>query len=129
MVGVVEKIKSLDYFYSTGAVKEREISDLEKAMDLSFSEEYKNYLLAFGCASFKGYELTGICPFPRLNVCNVTKEERINNPLVPRDWYVVEQLNIEGVVIWQSSTGEIYQTAPNIEPKKICDSLAEYIEM
>lgn len=31
------------------------------------------------------------------------------------------------IVIWQSSTGEIYLTAPNTEPKKICSSLDEYI--
>ena len=42
--------------------------------------------------------------------------------------YVIENLNIEGVVIWQDSKGTIYQSRPNHEPKKINKSLAEYVE-
>ena len=45
------------------------------------------------------------------------------------DWYVVEQTNIDGIIIWQASNGTVYQTAPNAKPKKLCESLAEYIKM
>jgi hypothetical protein len=42
--------------------------------------------------------------------------------------YVVEQANIDGIVIWQSETGEVFQTMPNALPIKISDSLLEYLE-
>ncbi len=55
--------------------------------------------------------------------------EREYTENIPSDWYVIEQLNIDAIVIWQSSSGEIYQTSPNTEPEKICESLADYICM
>ena len=58
----------------------------------------------------------------------VTLEERANLPDVPADWYVVEQANIDGIVIWQAVSGEIYQTQPGAQPVKIADSLTEYID-
>ena len=43
------------------------------------------------------------------------------------DKYVIEETNIDGIVIWQSSTGEIFQSNMEGKIKKICDSLIEYI--
>ena len=42
-------------------------------------------------------------------------------------WYVVEEANIDGIVIWQDSDGTVYQTMPNSECKAIANSLMEYI--
>ena len=74
-----------------------------------------------------GHELTGLGASSRLNVVDVTLEERQRNLNISPDWYVIEQTNIDGMVIWQSETGEIYQ-AVNEAGKKICGSLMEYIE-
>ena len=60
---------------------------------------------------------------------DVTKEEREKMPDVPQSWYVIEQAHIDGIVIWQSGDGDIYQTIPGYNPQKIADSLAEYIDM
>lgn len=75
-----------------------------------------------------GHELTGVCDIPRLNVVNVTVEAREYNPLVPLEWYVVEEAHIDGIMIWQSQTGEIYQSQPGVTPEKIADSLADYLD-
>lgn len=112
---------------SKGATKE-EITQAEKLLSLKFSKEYFHYLSTVGFGIYKGHELTGICKAKRLDVVNVTLEERTITSYIPADWYVVEQANIDGIVIWQNAKGEIYQTAPNAEPLKICDSLAEYVE-
>ena len=56
------------------------------------------------------------------------QEQRAFNKFVPHDWYVVECLDIDGIVIWQDSKGAVYATTPNSEPKKIANSLFEYIK-
>lgn len=103
------------------------IIDTETTLGVMFTEEYREYILVFGVASANGHELTGLCRSPRLNVVEVTMAERKNNANVPNDWYVVEQANIDDIVIWQASSGEIYQTAPGVQSCKLCDSLSEYV--
>lgn len=123
---IVETLKSKSLLNSPNIVSEEEIYNAEEILSLKFAKEYKDYLSEFAYAVFDEHELTGICKISRLNVVDVTLEERNYNN-VPNDWYVIEQANIDGIVIWQSETGEIYQTAPNSEPIKLCDSLSEYI--
>jgi hypothetical protein len=57
----------------------------------------------------------------------VTKQEWELNPNVPHTLYVVENTGVDGIIIWQSSSGEIYMTSPNLQPKQIAKSLNEYI--
>ena len=114
------------YIGSKGATN-AEIIEAEAKLFVSFSKEYKHYLSSVGFAIYEGHELTGICKAKRLNVVDVTLSERSITPDIPDDWYVIEQLNIDGIVIWQSTIGTIYQASPNTKPKKICDSLVEYI--
>ena len=127
MNDIINTLKKQKMFASYGSATKEQILLSESILSTVFSEDYKLYLEEFGCADYYGHELTGICDFERLNVVNVTIEERNLNPSVPDNWYVIEQANIDGIVIWQSSTGEIYLTVPNTEPKKICNSLGEYI--
>lgn len=105
-----------------------EIDTLEEELQLVFAREYKQYLREFGFACVEGHELTGACKAKRLNVAKVTQTEWANNELVPNDLYVIEQANIDGIVIWQSESGVVYQSQPNMKPVKICDSLYEYIK-
>ena len=104
-----------------------QIDMAEKALGLQFSEEYREYLSAFGAASIYGHEFTGICTAKRLDVVSVTIYERERNPQIPENYYVLEQLNIDDVVIWQAQNGNIYQTIGGSEPIKICDSFCNYI--
>ena len=117
-----------DLFFLKGA-SEEQIESAEMKLELKFSDEYRFYLLAFGVASANGHDFTGICNSPRLNVVDVTLEERKYNPDVPPDYYVVEQANIDGIILWQSQSGKIYQTYPNQPPVQLCNSLFELLEM
>lgn len=125
---IIKLMQEQPAFHARSAVSNEEITDVENMLGLHFAQDYREYVAAFGAASFAGHELTGICKSDRLNVAAVTMEER-NNMVVPADWYVLEQANIDGIVLWQNSAGAIYQTAPNTNPKKLCESLAEYIEL
>ena len=127
MADIVKLMQKQPDFYAMKGASEEEIRMAEQTLGLCFAADYHKYIAAYGVASFAGHELTGICKSKRLNVIDVTIDERNNTP-VPADWYVLEQANIDGIVIWQASNGTVYQTAPNAKAKKICGSLAEYIE-
>lgn len=127
MKDIIDIINEKEVISAPKGVTYKEINNAESELSLSFSEEYKRYVSIKGFIIYDGHELTGICDSKRLNVVDVTKTEKAITPTIPNDWYVVEQLNIDGIVIWQSTAGEVYQTAPNKEPIKICNSLAEYI--
>ena len=122
-----DSLKSKPFFKSFKGASNEEIKKAEESLRVSFSKEYKLYLSKCGFATYEGHELTGICKAKRLNVVDVTINERTISQNIPENWYVIEQLNIDGIVIWQSETGEIYQTSPEKKPLKIYDSLAEYI--
>ena len=124
---IVDTIKSMpDYIGSNGRTDE-EIKQAEKELEVSFANDYRKYLEKIGLACFDGRELTGLTKTARLDVVSVTKEQREKFGKSTSLWYVVEEANIYGIVIWQSSDGTVYEATPNSKAKKIADSLAEYI--
>ena len=128
MTDIVKLIQKQPNFYAMDCVTENEIKVAEQQLKLRFASDYRAYITSLGAASFGGHELTGICNSKRLNVVSVTLEERMNVQ-VPEDWYVLEQAHIDGIVLWQTPEGTVYQTSPYNKVKKLCGSLAEYIEM
>lgn len=102
------------------------ISAAEQTLGVHFAPDYRLYLQKIGLACFDGHELTGICKTSRLNVVDVTLSERKQCP-DGSGWYVVEQANVDGIVIWQTPSGEVYQTMPSVLARKICNSLTEYV--
>lgn len=129
MTDIVNLMQKQPDFYAMKGASVEEISRAEKELTLRFADDYRRYVAAFGVASYSGHELTGVCKSKRLNVVNVTLEERSKNAGIPSDWYVIEQANIDGIVIWQTMTGEVYQSMPNATPKKLCNSLCEFVHM
>lgn len=111
-----------------GAVSQESIHEAEHELNLSFSNEYASYVAEFGVAIWDGHEFTGLCDGKRLDVITITKEQRKFNEFVPNDWYVIECLDIDGIVLWQENDGAVYVTAHNSKPKKIANSIAEYIQ-
>jgi hypothetical protein len=128
MSGILEALKSKSGFIYTGSVSNEEIERTEKEMGVLFSNEYKEYISQYGCASFVGHEITGICSSMRLNVLYVTSQEKSLRPDLPDGMYVIEKTSIDDIVIWQDSSGAIYKTSPGKLPIKICDSLEEYLK-
>lgn len=125
----VEKLKAKKNFRMLSGVSENMIEQAEAKLELRFSAEYIKFLFSCGVAMADGHEFVGLGSSKRLDVVENTLEERNMNPKVPMKLYVVEQTGIDGIVIWQSSSGEVYKTEPNKVPKKICNSLLEYIDM
>lgn len=115
-----------DFIGSSGRTKE-EILQAEKELCVRFADEYHEYLEKIGLASVEGHELTGLTRDSRLNVVAVTKEYRTMYGTDTVSWYVVEDIGIDGLVIWQNAKGIIYQTSFTVAPVKIAESLEEYL--
>lgn len=127
MKNINDVLKNMEYFRSLHGAEESLIQDAEYSLNLKFSNEYKEYLREYALASANGHELTGLCKSKRLNVVHVTKEEKENNFMIPNDFYVVERLDIDNIIIWQNEKGYIYESTKENKPKKINNSLIEYL--
>lgn len=127
MKTIIGVINSLPNLLPLKAASSMQIIDAELQLRVSFSNEYKEYLSTFGAIMADGIEVSGIAKSEHRNVVALTKKEWALNPKVPHTMYVVENTCVDGIIIWQDTTGEVYQTYPNHTPKKIADSLQDYI--
>ena len=127
MADFVKNIQTLGYFRSGKGVPAGDVQKAEQALGVRFADEYREYLTAFGIASANGHEFTGLGVSPRLDVVAVTQRLWEMNPSVLRSLYVVEELNIDDIVAWQSATGEVFLTVGQGQPVKEADSLSEYV--
>lgn len=124
IITVINQIPDLLY---TGGVSNSQIKEAEQELGLKFAADYKKYLQQFGAISGDGIELSGIIASRHCNVVVLTNRERELNKLIPENMYVIEDLGIEGVTIWQDKSGVIYTISPYKSPKRIYSSLSEYI--
>lgn len=127
MEKIVELLRKQPSFAAAKQPTAQEVAMAEQTLGVTFAADYRAYVTALGVASYEGHELTGVCPFPRLNVVSVTRQERAANPAIPSSWYVLEQTNIDDLVIWQDASGAVYQAIPGRAPEKICATMQEYI--
>lgn len=128
MTDIIKVINSKDSVIHGKETNENEIKQAELELGLRFADDYRNYIKQFGCMVIGSREITGISSQENYNVVSTTKAQRNYNKNIPENSYVIEQLNIDGIIIWQSSNGEVFQTSPNTAPMKIADSLVEYIQ-
>ena len=127
MSAIKDAFDSRKSFLAGKGASPEQISQAEKQLGLSFAQDYREYLSTYGIAAFDGHELTGITKSDRLNVVSVTKEARARYTIIPAGYYVVEQVDVEELIIWQNGSGEIYGCAPNYKVEKICNSLHDYV--
>ena len=128
MSNIISTIKALPKLLPLKPVSADAISEAEKELNLKFAEEYKTYVSEFGAILADGIELTGIAKSKSRNVVSVTIQERNLNARVPKNLYVIENIGIDGIIVWQDESGIVYKTSPNADPLKIAASLTGYIE-
>ena len=124
IISTIEKLENLRYLEPA---TNEQIDIAQKQLGLHFSEEFRQYIQRYGAISAKGVELTGITASPRLSVVEVTKSERELNK-IPNDLYVIENIAIEGILLFQSSSGEIYELSQNAKIQKKYNSICDYLE-
>jgi len=127
MVEFVSLLNKMDFFREVGGASEERIYEAEKVLDLRFANEFREYLSDHGCISAGGHEFTGIGKMKEMSIISVTQECRMMNGNVPEDFYVIEDLGIDRIIIWQDSSGSVYQTVADSVPQKIANSIFEYL--
>lgn len=128
MSDIVHFIKTEeDSVYSEKGVSDSDIKKAEHKLGMKFADEFRRYLKEIGTAAVNGHQLTGISKDENLDVIHITKIERERNTDI-ENLYVVERTDVDGIIIWQSEFGEVYQAMPKGKPVKICNSLKEYLE-
>lgn len=127
MSNIIQVIEGLEHLRSLTPATKLDVLNAEFDLGLKFADEFKEYVLKYGVISAKRVEITGICEFPRLSVVDVTVKEREFNNNIPDDMYVIESTGFEGIVILQNSKGEVFSLVPNGMPKKIFETLADYL--
>lgn len=127
MKSISEALKQKRDFYCEKGASTEQIVKAEEALGLNFAADYKEYLCQFGSVSCGGHELTGFSEETSLDVVKVTMENRKKNPNIDMPLYVVEETHMDGIVIWQAPSGEIFQTEYKGIPYKIYNSLLEYV--
>lgn len=123
----VDLLRNKAGFIGSSGRTKKEILQAEEELCIRFAAEYHEYLERIGLASVEGHELTGLTKDIRLDVVAVTKEYRALYGPDTASWYVVEDIGIDGLMIWQDEKGTIYQTSFTVEPVKIAESLEEYL--
>ena len=128
MSSLIEIMQGKKNYHGLAAVTKEQIDDAQRRLGLPFSSDYKEYISAVGIASFSGHELTGICASPRLDVVSVTEKYRKIMPETNPTWYVLEELNMDQITIWQDVDGRIYRVTPHAEPVMIAQNIIDYID-
>lgn len=127
MSTIIEELNKKSYFYCEKGASLESIMKAEESLGLKFAKDYKEYIQQFGSVSCGGHELTGISEDPSLNVVKVTLKNLKKNQNVKTPLYVVEETNIDGIVIWQAESGEVFKAEYKEVPEKIHESLIEYV--
>ena len=126
MNNITTIIESFERKRFTGAVSCAVIEKAEKELRLLFSPEYKEVIHKYGFLCIKGEEFLGI-DTENYDVVKATQKTRNASEGFPHDMYVIEKMAIDGILLLQKETGEIYTYQPNLPLRKVADSFAEYL--
>lgn len=123
----LEMIRENNLYKNAQPVSSEEIAAAEKELGLSFASDYRTFLSNIGACICLGHEIKGVTDNANLDVISATKEMRERFELVPHSWYVVEDTHIDGIIIFQDKSGNVYQMAPGTSACKIAYNLESYL--
>ncbi len=128
MYDVIEFLQSKGELLTGKAVPKEDVEKIEEQLGVSFANDYKKIVSTYGFVCVDGHEITGITNAKRLNVYEVTIKEREKVVCDMAGMYVIEQTHIDDIVIWQSASGEVFQTFFGGNPEKIAEGIIAYIQ-
>ena len=128
MRDIVAKMKEIPELTVIEGCTNRQIKEAQEALNLTFPEEYMDYVKAFGCIDFTATEWTGLNIEGRLNTVVATKTEQSVNPAFPRGFFVLEDLAVDAKKAIVNEGGEVYLLQRG-RWSKICDSISDYLDI
>lgn len=124
-MGIIEYLDSQAELFVGKGVDDSIINDYENTMGMRFSEEYHIILRKYGQVICNGHEFTGIGSADRADVQKVTDIMRARYQ-IPKDYYVIEDANIDNIIVCQTVSGKIYKVDYD-KIQLIANNLVEYI--
>lgn len=123
---IINKIKNTADMYTGTPASAKAISDAEKELGIKFPKEYKDILSNFGNISFGAHEWTGLNTSNRLNVVYATKKERQLDEDFPKNYFVLEDYNIDTAIAVVNSSGEVYAYKYKLRDR-LAKNIGEYL--
>ena len=127
MNNIITTIESFKRKMFTGSVSSELIVNAENELGISIAPEYKEVLKKYGSLCVKGEEFLGI-DCDNYDVVKATFEARKNDKNFPHDMYVIENTAIDGILIVQNSTSELFSYQPNGKLQNVACCLNEYLQ-
>lgn len=127
MNNIIATIESFKRKMFTGSISLELIANAENELGTSIAPEYKEVLKQYGSLCVKGEEFLGI-DCDNYDLVKATKEARKNDKNFPLDMYVLENTAIDGILILQNSTGELFSYQPNGKLQHVAACLDEYLQ-
>lgn len=124
----IDLIKGYDDFAELGGVDEGSIIEAETKLGLKFAADYRLFIKTCGAACANGHEFLGICDSKRLNIVDSTLKSKKNNPQIEDDMYLIENVGIDKIRVWQNSKGDLFQSVEKGKPEKLDYGLSEYLK-
>lgn len=127
-MSIVDEIKKIPKLYHAKGCATSQIMEAQKKLDITFPEEFIDYVKKYGAISFFGTEWTGLNVEGYLNVVEATKQERNINDDFPEDCFVIENQGIDGLVTVVDEKGVVYSVQYD-KKEFLCNSLSEYLSI
>jgi hypothetical protein len=127
IISTIKKLPSMKSYASPAS--DEAIKKAEEKLNLKFADDYREYVSVFGAVCSDIIAVSGIIDDEEFGVVNLTNKLRPFYPQIPLSFYVIEDVGVDGLVIWQDETGAIYQSIPCQEPPmRIHNDLSDYLE-
>lgn len=127
MNNIITTIESFKRKLFTGSVSSELIVNAENELGISIAPEYKEVLKKYGSLCVKGEEFLGI-DCDNYDLVKATNEARKNDKNFPLDMYVIENTAIDGILIVQNFTCELFSYQPNGKLQNVATCLDEYLQ-
>jgi hypothetical protein len=139
MKSLAQMMREMPNYFKVQPPKLSEIEEAEAKLNLSFSPDYIEYLTEIGSFSGGGNEFTGVyySEYSGRTIYSVVENTIDEREVaenygykIPDDFYLIHNLYTGGILIWQNTKGEIFQTIRGLSrscpPEKIYDSFLDY---
>lgn len=110
-----------------GKVDDSIILEAEKELDFKFDNEYKIFIKNFGVLRLGSSEVFGLGVDGYLNIVNTTVEEREIYGNILKEFIVIQDYGIGGILITLDEDGSVYEFRNNIN-KKIYNSFYDFLK-
>ena len=127
-MNIIDKIKTIEGLGHIQGCTDEQIKDAESKLELTFPQEYKDYVKTYGCIDFGSTELTGLNIDGYLNTVEATLVEKEYNEAFPEKHFILDDYHIDAKKVIVNEQGEVFLLQYD-SIKKICNNISKYLDI